>query len=76
MTTQQSQAELAWLDNPLSGIRPFSPKDDLVRPGKTRSPRAAMEAAQRAVAAGESGGVYHVFRPTVGATAPQEGEDQ
>ena len=58
MTGEQSQAEKRWLEDPLSGIIPFSGKDDLVREGKRVSPRQAMEAAQRAVALGETGGVY------------------
>lgn len=36
----------------------FTPKDDIVRPGKVISPRQAMEAAQAAVAAGEQSGRY------------------
>lgn len=39
----------------LSGIQ-FTPKDDIVRPGKRISPRQAMEAAQAAVEAGETAG--------------------
>jgi hypothetical protein len=71
MSEEQSQAEKRWLEDPLSGIIPFSAKDDLVRPGKTRSPRESMEAAQRAVALGETGGVYWTPRPE-----SPEGEDQ
>jgi len=58
VSEQQSQAEKRWLENPLSGILPFTEKDDIIRPGRLRSPRQAMEAAQGAVARGEQRGVY------------------